>query len=64
VNARDVFEMIEPTLADARQKIAPLLGFSFEQAKEVHAKAGPATRVVSGLLGGVLAGKVVSSLGR
>jgi hypothetical protein len=64
MNARDVFEMIEPTVGEARQKVAHLLEFFFEQAKEVHAKAGPATRVVSGLAGGVVAGKVVSSLGR
>lgn len=64
MNARDVFGMIEPTLAGARQKITPLLSFSLEQAKEVHANAGPVTRVASGLAAGVVAGKVVSNLAR
>jgi hypothetical protein len=56
--------MIEPTLADARRKVTALLSFSFEQAKEVHAKAGPVKRIVSGLTAGIVAGKVVSSLAR
>ncbi|HWF24276.1 MAG TPA: hypothetical protein VG275_02440 [Solirubrobacteraceae bacterium] len=64
MNARDVFGMIEPTLADARQKITPLLSVSLDQAKEVHAKAGPVTRIASGLAAGVMAGKVVSSFAR
>ncbi|MEA2199297.1 MAG: hypothetical protein QOJ25_3348 [Solirubrobacteraceae bacterium] len=64
MNARDVFGIIEPTLADARQKVTPLLSFPLEQAREVHAKAGPVTKVASGLAAGVLAGKVASSLAR
>lgn len=64
MNPRDVFGMIEPTLADARRKVTALLSFSFEQAKEVHAKAGPVKRIVSGLTAGIVAGKVVSSLAR
>jgi hypothetical protein len=64
MNARDVFEMIEPVLADARSKVAPLLSFSFEEAKRRHAEAGPVTRITSGLAAGVLAGKLVSSLAR
>jgi hypothetical protein len=62
MNGRDVFEMIEPVLAEARNKVTPLLSFSFEEAKERHAQAGPVTRVASGLAAGMLAGKVVSSL--
>lgn len=64
MNARDVFEMLEPAIADARQKVTPLLSFGFDQAKEQHAKASPGTRVFSGLAAGMLAGKVVSSLAR
>lgn len=64
MNARDLFEMIAPALANARSKATPLLGFGFEQAKEQHAKAGPVTRVVSGFVAGTVAGKVVSSLAR
>ena len=74
MNARDLFEMIEPALTAARSKVTPLLSnfslapltqlFSLEEAKERHAEAGPVTRVVSGLAAGMLAGKVVSSLGR
>jgi hypothetical protein len=64
MNARDVFGMIEPTLAGAREKVTPLPGFFLEQAKEVHAKAGPVTRVASGLAAGAMAGKAVSSLAR
>jgi hypothetical protein len=38
--------------------------FSLEQAKERHAEAGPVTRIASGFAAGMLAGKVVSGLGR
>jgi hypothetical protein len=73
MNARDLFEIVEPALADARSKVTPLLGLafgqakelvSFDQAKERHAEAGPVTRIASGLAAGMLAGKLVSSLGR
>jgi hypothetical protein len=64
MNPRDLFEMIEPVLANARSKVTPLLSFGFEQAKEQHSKAGPATRVASGLAAGIVAGKVVSGLAR
>jgi hypothetical protein len=73
MNARDLFEMIEPALAGAGSKVTPLLSssveqvkglVSFDQAKERHAEAGPVTRIASGLAAGLLAGKVVSSLGR
>lgn len=63
MNARDVFEMLEPVLADARSKVTPLLSFSLDEAKRRHAEAGPLTRIASGLAAGVLAGKVVSNLG-
>jgi hypothetical protein len=65
--------MVEPALADARSRVTPLLGLvseqakglvSLDQAKERHAEAGPVTRVASGLAAGMLAGKLVSSLGR
>jgi hypothetical protein len=64
MNARDLFEMLEPALTDARTKVTPLLSFSFEEAKQRHAQAGPVTRIASGLAAGMLAGKVVSSLAR
>lgn len=74
MNARDLFDMIEPALAAAGSKVTPLLTsfslapvkqlFSFEEAKERHAEAGPVTRIASGFAAGMLAGKVVSSLGR
>jgi hypothetical protein len=73
MNASDLFEIVAPALADARSKVAPLLAsslgqaqglFSLEDAKERHAEAGPVTRIASGLAAGILAGKVVSSLGR
>jgi hypothetical protein len=56
--------MVEPVLTDARSKVTPLVGFSFEEAKRRHAQAGPVTRIASGLAAGMLAGKVVSSLAR
>jgi len=64
MNGRDVFEMIEPVLAETRNKVTPLLSSSFEEAKHQHAEAGPVTRIASGLAAGMLAGKVVSSLAR
>jgi len=64
MNARDLFEMIEPALAAARSKATPLMSFGFDQAKEQHAKAGPVTRIISGFVAGSLAGKVVGSLAR
>jgi len=64
MNGRDVFEMIEPVLAEARSKVTPLLSFSIDDAKRRHAEAGPVTRIASGLAAGMLAGKAVSSLAR
>jgi hypothetical protein len=64
MSARDVFEMIEPVLADARSKVTPLLSFSLEEAKRRHAEAGPVTRIASGFAAGMVAGKVVSGLAR
>lgn len=64
MNARDVFEIIEPVLADARSRVTPLLSFSLDQAKERHAKAGPVTRITSGFAAGMLTAKVVNSLAR
>jgi len=64
MNTRDLLEMLEPVLADARSKVTPLLSVFFEEAKRRHAEAGAMTRVASGLAAGVLAGKVVSSLAR
>jgi hypothetical protein len=73
MNASDLFEIVAPALAEARSKAAPLLSltsekakdlFSLEQAKERHAEAGPVTRIASGFAAGMLAGKVVSGLGR
>ncbi len=64
MNTRDLFEMIEPALANARSKATPLFSFGFEHATEQHSKAGPATRVFSGFAVGMLTGKVVSSLAR
>lgn len=73
MTASDLFELVGPVLAEARSKVAPLLGspfvqakelFSLEDAKERHAEAGPVTRIASGFAAGMLAGKVVSSLGR
>jgi hypothetical protein len=74
MNARDLFEMIEPALAAVRAKVTPLLTnfslapitglFALDEARERHAKAGPVTRISSGFAAGMLAGKVVSSLGR
>jgi hypothetical protein len=64
MNARDVLEIVEPALADARQKVAPVLSFSLEQAKEAHSQAGPVTRVASGFAAGVVAGKLVSNIVR
>ncbi|MDQ6777949.1 MAG: hypothetical protein M3071_17455 [Actinomycetota bacterium] len=64
MNGRDMFDMIEPVLAETRSKVTSLLSFSFEEAKQRHAQAGPVTRIASGLAAGVLAGKVVSGLAR
>ena len=73
MNARDLFELIDPALAAAKSKVTPLLSLfseqakelvSLDQAKERHAEAGPVTRIASGFAAGILAGKVVSSLGR
>ncbi|HEY5319110.1 MAG TPA: hypothetical protein VIJ20_14065 [Solirubrobacteraceae bacterium] len=64
MNARDLLDIIEPALADAKSKVTPLLGLGFDQAKEQHAKAGAVTRIASGLAVGMLAGKLVSSLAR
>jgi hypothetical protein len=64
MNARDLFEVIAPALANARSRATPMLSFGFEQAKEQHAKAGPVTRVLSGFVAGTVAGRVVNGLVR
>lgn len=67
LNARDVVEMFEPEITDAKAKstqVAAALGPMLEQAKISYEKADPDTRVVLGLVAGVILGKVVSRLGR
>jgi len=67
VNARDVVEMFEPELADAKTKATQAtaaLGPMLEEAKGFYAKADTNTRVVLGLAAGLMLGKVVSRLGR
>jgi hypothetical protein len=67
VNARDVVEMFEPELADARTmatQATAALGPVLEEAKSYYAKTDPDTRVVIGLVAGLVLGKVVSRLGR
>ena len=67
MNARDVLELIEPELADAKAKagqatsaLSPVL----EEAKSFYAKQEPNTQVLLGLAAGLLVGKVVGRLGR
>lgn len=67
MNAHDVVELFEPELADAKTKAAQAataLGPMLEEAKSAYAKADPDTRVVLGLLAGLMLGKVVSRLAR
>jgi hypothetical protein len=67
VTARDVVEMFEPELADAKTKAtqaAAALGPMVEEAKSYYAKADRDTQVVLALAAGLLLGKVVSRLGR
>ena len=67
MNARDVLDLFEPEFADARGKatqltsgLSPLIG----EAKRSYANADPDMRIVTGLLAGLVLGKVVSRLGR
>lgn len=64
MNPREVLELLEPLLAGARDKLVPLLSLPFAGARDTHDKAGPITRVASGLAAGMLAGRLLSSLGR
>jgi len=67
VNARDMVEVFEPELADARvraRQLTSTLNPMLEEAKRVFAKADVDTRVVTSLAAGLVLGKVVSRLGR
>lgn len=64
MNPRELLLLIEPPLAGARDKLMPLLAAPLSGASEAHAASDPTARIASGLLAGVLAGRVVSRLGR
>jgi hypothetical protein len=67
VNVRDVVEMFEPELAEAKTaatQATAALGPMLEEARSYYAKTDRDTRIVLGLVAGLVLGKVVSRLGR
>ena len=67
VNARDVLEMFEPELAEAKVKatqVGAALTPMLEEAKRIYGKQSRETQIVAGLAAGLILGKVLSRVGR
>jgi hypothetical protein len=64
MNARDVLELFDADLDELKSTVVPALTAAREQAMQLYAEQDQNTRILAGLVAGLVLGKVVSRLGR